>query len=131
MASSARDDERGFATELRRVADDDRACLRSFLGRLDSAPSRTRHAAVWTAEKLGRLKLNGRVLRPSPLSAVTELEGCRLLLEGDRALWTGLAELELGPADAVERVRRAEQLLATAERLRLEALFAATRRPRP
>jgi hypothetical protein len=111
-----------LAEEVRRVADDDRACLEAFLRRLDAAPSRTRHAAVWTAEKLGRLKLNGRILRPSPLAAVTELEGCRLLLESDRALWSGLTQLAIGPADADERARRAERLLAAAEELRLAAI---------
>jgi hypothetical protein len=120
-------EQRAFADDVHRVADDDRACVEQYLERIESAPSRTRHAAVWAAEKLGRLKLNGRVLRPSPLSAVTELEGCRVLLESDRAAWAGLAHLAVGPADAAERARRTEPLLATAERLRLAALRAATR----
>jgi hypothetical protein len=128
MGGAARgEEEQGFAAEVAHIADDDRTGLEAFLGRLDSAPSRTRGSAVRAAEKLGRLKLNGRVLRPSPLSAVTELEGCRLLLESNRALWAGLGSLEVGPADAAERARRAEHLLATAERLRLDALRRATR----
>jgi hypothetical protein len=117
---------RGFAEELGRAATADRASVEELLGRLDGAPSRVRDAAAWTAEKFGRLKLNGRILRPSPLSGVTELEGCRILLEGDRALWTGLAHLAVGPADAADRARRAERLLAAAERLRLDALHPAT-----
>jgi hypothetical protein len=126
MSSVTRTEElRTFAAEVGRIVDDDRVCLEALLRRLDSAPSRTRQVAVWSAEKLGRLKLNGRVLRPSPLSAVTELEGCRLLLESNRALWTGLGQL--GPADAAERAGRTEGLLETAERLRLAALHRATR----
>jgi len=121
------DDQRAFAEELRRAADDDCARIEQALARLDSAPSEARRAAAWTAEKFARLKLNGRVLRTSPLSAVTELEGCRILLEGDRAAWSGLAHLALGPADAAERASRAERLLATAEGLRLDALRTATR----
>jgi hypothetical protein len=62
------------------------------------------------------------------LSAVTELEGCRFLLESDRAAWSGLAHLVIGPADAAERASRVEQLLATAETLRLVALRNATRK---
>ena len=125
MNSAARtDEERTFAAEVARITDDDRSCLEAFLRQLDSAPSRMRQNAVWAAEKLGRLKLNGRVLRASPLSAVTELEGCALLLESNRALWAGLAQL--GPADATERARRAERLLEAAERLRLDALNRAT-----
>ena len=126
MNTTARTDEqRTFATEVARIANDDLACLEAFLSQLDSAPSRTRDSAVWAAEKLGRLKLNGRVLRPSPLSAVVELEGCRLLLESSRALWAGLEQL--GPVDAPQRARRTEHLLETAERLRLAALHRATR----
>ena len=128
MSTPHRPEElRAFADEVRQATDDDRAYVERYLDRLDSAPSGTRHAAVWTAEKLGRLKLNGRLLRPSPLSAVTELEGCRLLLESNRAVWTGLAYLELGPGNAAERAGRSERLLATAERLRVAALYAATR----
>ena len=121
------DEQRAFADEVHRAADDDRACVEQYLDRLGSAPSRIRHAAVWNAEKLGRLKLNGRVLRRSPLSAVTELEGCRLLLESARAMWSGLADLAIGPADAAERAGRAGRLLAVAEGLRVAALHAATR----
>jgi UDP-glucose 4-epimerase len=127
MSAAARpEDQQAFGGEVSRTAEDDRVCLEEFLDRLDSTPSRSRHVAVWTGEKLGRLKLNGRVLRPSPLSAVTELEGCRLLLESNRALWSGLGHLAIGPADAAERARRAERLLATAERLRLHAVERAT-----
>ena len=57
---------------------------------------------------------------------VTELEGCKLLLESDRALWSGLAQLAIGPADAAERAQRAEGLLEAAERLRVEAFHDAT-----
>jgi uncharacterized protein (UPF0548 family) len=119
-------DQRAFATELSRAAAEDLAGLETFLQRLGSNPSPTRHAGAWAAEKLGRLKLNGRVLRPSPLTPVMELEGCRLLLESDRALWSGLAQLAVAPADAAERAVRAEHLLAAAERLRLQAVQRAT-----
>ena len=117
---------RGFTEELGRAATADRASVEELLGRLDSAPSRVRDAAAWSAEKVGRLKLNGRILRPSPLSGVTELEGCRILLESNRALWAGLAHLAVGPTDAADRARRAERLLDVAERLRRDALNAAT-----
>jgi hypothetical protein len=82
--------------------------------------------AVQAAERLGRLKLNGRLVRPSPLSVVTELEGCRLLLESTRALWSGLEHAAIGPGDAAERTARVERLLATTEQLRLDALLRAT-----
>jgi uncharacterized protein DUF1990 len=127
MKSPARAvEQQVFAAELAHAAADDRDCVDAFLHRLDSAPSRAREGAVWTGEKLGRLKLNGRILRPSPLSPVTELEGCQLLLESNRALWAGLGELRLGPADTADRAHRADRLRANAEQLRLEALRRAT-----
>jgi hypothetical protein len=127
MSTAGRPDEqRAFAGELGRAATDDRAAVEELLSRLDSAPSHLRHAGAWAFEKLGRLKLNGRVLRPSPLSAVTELEGCRFLLESARALWSGLAHLAIGPPDAADRARRTERLAEAAERLRLDALHGAT-----
>jgi hypothetical protein len=127
MSNGGRADElHAFAAELGRAAADDRSAVEELLGRLDSSPSRVRHAAAWSAEKAGRLKLNGRVLRPSPLASVTELEGCRFLLESDRALWSGLAHLAAGPPDAAERASRAGGLLEAAERLRLDALHPAT-----
>jgi hypothetical protein len=129
MRGAARPDQQpAFADNVLQAADDDIAAVEGFLHRLDSAPSRSRHAAVWTAEKVGRLKLNGRLLRTSPLSAVTELEGCRLLLESNRALWSALAGLNIGPADAGDRIDRSDRLLASAEQLRLDALHQATRR---
>lgn len=127
MSSSGRPGAlRAFAEEVGRAAADDRAALEELLDRLDSAPSRVRHAAAWSAEKVGRLKLNGRVLRASPLSPVTELEGCQILLGSDRALWSGLAHLAMAAAGAADRARRADRLLETAERLRLDALHRAT-----
>ena len=119
-------EQRAFAGELGRAATADRAAVEELLSRLDSAPSRVRHAGAWTFEKLGRLKLNGRVLRPSPLSSVTELEGCGFLLESTRALWSGLAHLAIGPTDAADRARRTDRLVEVAERLRLDALHRAT-----
>jgi hypothetical protein len=127
MTSSSRPDGvRELAGELGSAAADDRSAVEELLGRLDSEPSQVRHAAAWSFEKVGRLKLNGRVLRPSPLAPVTELEGCKLLLESDRALWSGLAQLAIGPADAAQRAQRAEGLLEAAERLRIDAFHGAT-----
>src|SRR5581483_5051330 len=65
-ATSERGEQRAFADELERAAADDRVSLEGFLRRLDSRPSRTRHAAAWTAEKVGRLKLNGKLVGLPP-----------------------------------------------------------------
>jgi hypothetical protein len=127
MAGRGRpDDLRRFAGELGEAAGDDRAGVERLLERLDSEPSPVRHAAAWSFEKVGRLKLNGRIVRPSPLAPVTELEGCKILLESDRALWAGLAHLAVGPADSAERARRAQGLVEAAEQLRIDAFHGAT-----
>jgi len=127
MNAPARSDgQQAFAARLGQAAADDRASVEELLRRLDSAPSQIRQAAAWSFEKVGRLKLNGRVVRSSPLAAVTELEGCKILLESDRALWSGLAQLAIGPADSDERAGRAEGLLAEAEGLRVDAFHGAT-----
>jgi uncharacterized protein DUF1990 len=127
MTGSSRPaDLREFAGRLGDAAADDRASVEGLLGRLDSEPSPIRHAAAWSFEKVGRLKLNGRIVRPSPLAPVTELEGCKILLESDRALWSGLTQLAIGPADSADRARRAEGLLEAAEQLRIDAFHGAT-----
>jgi hypothetical protein len=82
---------------------------------------------VWVGEKLARGKLNGRIATRSPLSSVSELEGCRLLLESARQLWSGLSELGLGPTDARARAARAARDSDEAELLRLAAIADATR----
>jgi hypothetical protein len=126
-AGSPRESERAFAAGLHAAARDDLAALDAVLARLDLEPSRAKDASVWGGEKLARLKLNGRIASRSPLSSVSELEGCSLLLESARQLWAGLAELGLGPADAGERASRASRASAEAERLRLAALEEASR----
>jgi hypothetical protein len=43
------------------------------------------------AERVGRLKSNGRIVRRSPLSSLLELEMLRLAVEGKAACWRTLA----------------------------------------
>jgi len=118
-------EERAFGAALYADATNDLSALEALLAAAGSAPSRTKEVAVRAAERLARLKLNGRLTSRSPFSSVTELEGCRLLLESARSLWAGMARLGLGPADASERSERAAERLDVAERLRLGALEAA------
>ena len=76
-----------FAAE----AEADRAQLEDVMHRLDVGRDPLKVGAGWLAEKLGRLKLNGRLLEYSPLSRVVELEA---LIAGSMArlsLWRTLA----------------------------------------
>jgi hypothetical protein len=61
------------------------------MSRLGVKRSRPKVAAAWAAEKLGRLKLNGELLRYSPLSRLIELEGLAAGIDAKRALWLSLA----------------------------------------
>jgi hypothetical protein len=61
---------------LRRLADDiaaDRGALLTIMRAAGVPIRRYKSLAVWTAEKAGRLKLNGRLLGRSPLSDLVEL----------------------------------------------------------
>jgi hypothetical protein len=80
---------RGLGTEL----EEDRTQLIELMRHQKIARSRAKHAAGWTLEKLGRLKLNGQVAGYSPLSRLLELEGLAAVIEMNRGLWSALAEL--------------------------------------
>jgi len=72
------------------------------------------------AERLGRLKPNGRLLKYSPLSRFVELEVLVMGIEGKKVLWTTLRDLagladRLPDIDFDELIRRAEQQRRTLE----------------
>jgi hypothetical protein len=72
----------------------------------------------WTAEKAGRLKLNGRIVRRSPLSTVVELEGLAAGILLKRSLWTSLEALQdprLAGHDFATLAARAEGQAASVE----------------
>ncbi len=51
---------------------------------------RLKEGGAWLGEKAGRLKLNGRLRSPSPLSAVTELQGLAVLCGALAGFWAGV-----------------------------------------
>lgn len=61
------------------------------IGGKDTSESRLKTGAAWFAEKLGRLKLNGSLLRYSPLSRVVELETLGAAAQERFALWDSFA----------------------------------------
>lgn len=76
-------------------------------------PSLAKEAGAWLGQKLGGLKLNGRLLARSPLSTLVELEGMCMLAAHGEAAWRALEplaaarpELELHPRERVEAARR-------------------------
>ncbi len=68
----------------------DRATLEHVMERLDVRRHRVKAAGAWTAEKLGRLKLNGQLTGYSPLSRLVELELLYIGITGKLRLWKAL-----------------------------------------
>jgi hypothetical protein len=113
-----------FLERLEAEVAEDRAELERLMGSLGIRRDPVKRSAAWTAEKFGRLKLNGRIVGYSPLSRLIELEALTLGLTGKLALWRSLGET-LGPraaeADFPLLAERAERQLAEVEPHRLEA----------
>jgi hypothetical protein len=120
-AKSNQDTELGdFLRDLAAQIEADRAVLEDVMARLDVTRDQLKIGAGWLAEKLGRLKLNGRLLEYSPLSRVVELEGLIAGVNGKRALWKVLAaaapsEPRIADIDVSHMIARAEEQLAGLE----------------
>jgi hypothetical protein len=109
-------------TELSRLVadiDEDRRTLATIMAGLDVDPSAVKQIAGMAAERLGRLKLNGRAVRTSPLSVLVELEGLIGAVSMKRELWATLVVLAQPERDA-----ELQGLIARADdqRARLQAL---------
>jgi hypothetical protein len=87
----------------------DASQLREISAALGIAPkSPLEERAAWIGEKLGRLKLNGHLIRRSPLSLVIELEGLQMAVRarvGNAAApCSGPGSgFDLGPARTAQR----------------------------
>ncbi|MGC5039758.1 hypothetical protein ACPXCS_27580 [Streptomyces sp. DT190] len=93
---------------------EDRAALLHVMRRLDVPVRRYKVVAGLAAERMGRLKGNGRLVRRSPLSTLWELEALRLGAEGKAAAWETLRAL--AAADRRLDAERLDELLARARR---------------
>jgi hypothetical protein len=109
LAKRAEQNNRGndfgrFLARLVEEIQEDRSTLERVMDRLGVRRSRVKPTVGIVLERLGRLKLNGRVASYSPLSRVVELEGLMLGVTGKLGLWRALdrlgdprlAEFELG-----------------------------------
>jgi hypothetical protein len=99
------------------VADKD--MLETIMARLGADRSPVKPAGAWTLEKVGRLKLNGRVRARgrSPLSRLQDLEGLQLGVTGKRSLWEALAvafpeDERLADIDFASLIERADRQLS-------------------
>jgi len=72
---------------------EDIATFEQLMGRLGLERSRAKPRLAIAAERLARLKLNGRLLAYSPLSRFEELDVLVMGIEGKKILWSNLADL--------------------------------------
>jgi hypothetical protein len=127
-----------FLATLTEEIAQDRRTLVQLMERLAIPRSKAKVQAAWALEKLGRLKLNGRILEYSPLSRLIELEGLAAGIDAKRAMWLSLLQiranderlkdfdLERLAARAEDQRRRLEPHRLSAAR---EALSSADRDP--
>ena len=112
----------GFIAEL----ETDLARLEEIMDRLGIKRDRLKEWAGWTAEKIGRMKMNGQLSGYSPLSRVIEFEGLVLGVTGKLSLWQNLKEVcaadeRLAAVDLEDLIRRAKEQRDGLEEHRLEA----------
>ena len=110
----------------------DREKLLFFMGRLGVKVAKRRVAIGWVSEKAGRLKVNGTLVRRSPLSDLIELEAMRVGVEAKGCLWRSLRMLSgtdarLDTADFEELEQRAHAQIYELETMRLSAAGALRR----
>lgn len=108
-AESASKDGAALAAFARDVAADVDA-LTAVIEALGVEPSRVKAVLASVAEKVGALKLNGRILERSPLSTVVELEAMQMAVRGKRSLWETLQTVltQPTPVDLEALIARAD-----------------------
>jgi hypothetical protein len=129
LAHRAADGVEVAGNELKLVAheiDEDLDSLEQIMTALGVAPSNAKDTLATVAERIGRLKLNGRVLGRSPLSSVVELEALAAGIRGKEALWRTLLLVKashppLEQFDLDRLIERAQSQRETVEACSLEA----------
>ncbi len=127
LAESEAERDPALSDAVGPIADEiaeDRADLLHIMRSLDVPVRHYKIVAGRLAERVGRLKANGRVVRRSPLAPMLELELLRLGVEGKAAAWRTLRRLadtddRLDPGRLDSLLERAERQLETLEALRL------------
>ncbi|WP_233275968.1 NAD-dependent epimerase/dehydratase family protein [Isoptericola variabilis] len=112
-----------YGPELAELAEQIRAereLYRTLLDALGVPRRRHRQAAAWVAERVGRLKLNGRLVERSPMSAVLEAELMRSAVLAKIGGWQTLREhadeLGLDPEQFAELVEVARGQITVLDR---------------
>jgi hypothetical protein len=103
---------------------EDKQTLERVLHATGVRPSPIKPRVAWALEKVGRLKLNGRIREYSPLSRLLELEGLTAGIAAKRSLWQALglaSDPRLAEFDFDALSSRAEGQLEEMEPHRQEA----------
>jgi hypothetical protein len=119
-----------FLSVLAQEVDEDRDALLALMAELQISTDRVKVLGGWAAEKLARLKPNGRLLSYSPLSRLLEIEGLLLGVRGKLALWQALEVIQphepgLATTDLAALAQRAERQLSELEQRRREVVSGA------
>ncbi|HYI99963.1 MAG TPA: hypothetical protein VEX36_09860 [Thermoleophilaceae bacterium] len=113
-----------FLERLVAEIEEDRETLEQVMDAVGAGRDRLKATAAWAGEKVGRLKLNGRLFGYSPLSRVVELESLSVGIEGKACLWRMLRDLgdpRLAGFDFDALIARAERQRDEVEGHRLAA----------
>ncbi len=115
---SGSDDLKRVASEIRQDLDR----LEEIMRRLGVKPDRAKDTLARVAERLGRVKPNGRLLRRSRLSDLLELETLVVGITGKQALWLSLREVPTIPIEELDQLlERAKDQKRVVENSRLGA----------
>ncbi len=131
LARRAEHENRGnpvgdYLATFRVELEQDRAVVERVMRELGVSPPPLKERAAWLLERVGRLKLNGRLVSYSPLSRVMELEGLCIGTQGRLCLLRSLDRLarierRLSGIDFGALIARAEAQLKMLNQLRLLA----------
>jgi hypothetical protein len=130
----AMDGLENWARRLRSDIGDDRQTLEQLMRKADIAPSTTRQAAGWFAEKLAGLKTRLDDRTDGALHRLELIEALALGIDGKRALWTALrAAAEHVPSlrgvDYARLIDRAQEQRNVVEVCRIQAVAHALKDP--
>jgi hypothetical protein len=100
-----------FLDDLGPQIEADRRALREIMAAVGAKPHVYKYGLAWVAEKLGRLKPNGRLRERSPLSPLVELEALATGITGKEMLWRALQ----ATPDAPTAGHSMDDLIARAE----------------
>ena len=124
LASNAKEP---FAQELRRIeteSKEQQQAARELLKTLGGSEDALKQTGAWLAEKLGRLKGNGRIWSYSPLSRVLEFEVLISAAQERIMMWTAFESLVADDPRFLQGNWKAYRQQAENHRTQLERLHA-------